>query len=47
MRAVTRAATALALPLLFATGIAAQGVQTGELIGTVTSSDGLALRMRL
>jgi hypothetical protein len=29
--------------LLFATGIAAQGVQTGELIGTVTSSDGLAL----
>ena len=43
MRAVSRAAIALAQQLLIATGIAAQGVQTGELIGTVTSSDGLAL----
>ena len=43
MSVVRKAALVLALPLLFGAGIAAQGVQTGELIGVVTSSDGLAL----
>ena len=31
----------LALPLLIVTTAAAQGVQTGEVSGTVSSSDGL------
>ena len=43
MRFLKQAAMALALPLLLATGVAAQGVQTGELTGVVSSSDGLAL----
>ena len=39
---IRRFALALALPLLAAT-VAAQGVQTGEMSGTVSSSDGLTL----
>ena len=46
MRFLKQAAIALALPLMLATLVttaAAQGVQTGELTGIVTSSDGLTL----
>jgi outer membrane receptor protein involved in Fe transport len=43
MRVLKRVALALALPILLAGGVAAQGLQTGELMGTVSSSDGLTL----
>ena len=43
MGVLRRFALALALPLLAATVAAAQGVQTGEMSGTVSSSDGLTL----
>ena len=43
MRALRQAALALALPVMFAATATAQGMQTGELIGTVKSSDGLTL----
>ena len=43
MRVTRQAALALVLPVVFAAVAAAQGVQTGELIGTVKSSDGLTL----
>jgi hypothetical protein len=43
MRVLKQVALALALPILLASGAAAQGLQTGELMGTVSSSDGLTL----
>lgn len=43
MRVIQRLVLALVLPLLVAATAAAQGVQTGELSGTVKSSDGLSL----
>ena len=44
MRAIVRAAMAVVLPLILALPpAAAQGIQTGEIIGTVSSSDGLTL----
>ena len=43
MRILKKAALALVLPILLAGTAAAQGVQTGELRGTVSSSDGLTL----
>jgi hypothetical protein len=43
MRVLQRTVLALALPLLAAAAVAAQGVQTGELTGVVSSSDGLTL----
>src|SRR6478672_2599152 len=43
MGVLRRFALALALPLLAATVAAAQGVQTGEVSGTVSSSDALTL----
>ncbi len=43
MRGLKQVALALALPVLLASGAAAQGLQTGELMGIVSSSDGLAL----
>ena len=43
MRVLRQVALALALPILLAGGATAQGLQTGELMGTVSSSDGLTL----
>jgi hypothetical protein len=43
MRVLQRTVLALTLPLLAAAAVAAQGVQTGELTGVVSSSDGLTL----
>lgn len=43
MRVLKQVALALALPILLAGPAAAQGVQTGELAGSVSSSDGLTL----
>jgi outer membrane receptor protein involved in Fe transport len=43
MHVLKQVALALALPILLAGGAAAQGLQTGELMGTVSSSDGLTL----
>ena len=43
MRVIQGIVLSLALPLLVAAAAGAQGVQTGEMTGTVNSSDGLAL----
>jgi hypothetical protein len=43
MRFLKQAAIAFALPMFLATSAGAQGLQTGELLGVVSSSDGLTL----
>jgi len=43
MRALQKVILALILPMTFALAAAAQGVQTGEVTGTVSSTDGLSL----
>ena len=43
MRGLLRGLAVLTMALMSAVGVAAQGVQTGEVSGTVSSSDGLTL----